>query len=316
MKKISIIIPVYNEEKNIPLIIQEIRKVFDGLSYNFEIIFINDGSRDGSILEIKKAAEKDRRIRGLDFSKNFGKEVATSAGCHYARGDAAIIMDGDLQHPPELIPELLTKWEEGYEVIYTVRKENRGAGFFKKFTSTCYWWLLGKISSVKTEPHSTDYRLLDRKVLKEFKQFSERGRIFRGIVDWMGFKRIKVEFVALERQSGQAGYDYRKLFNLAINSLTAFSLLPLKVMGFTGVIISFFSGIMLIIMFITRWFIDETIFSSQAFIVVINTALIGLVMVGQGFIALYIARIHNEVVNRPLYIIRNKINISEEEQNV
>ena len=307
-KLISIIIPVYNEEKNIPLISKEIKKIFSNLKYNYEIIMVNDGSKDGSILEIKKLAENNKKIKGIDFSRNFGKEVATSAGCHCAKGDAAIIMDADLQHPPELIPRLIKKWEKGAEMVYTVRKESRGSSVFKKTTSFLYWWLLGKISSVQSEPHSTDFRLLDKKILKEFKHFPERGRIFRGIIDWMGFKRDRIEFIAPERENGVATYDYRKLFGLAINSLTAFSLLPLRIAGYLGILITFLSGILIIVMFITRWFLDSTTFSSLSFVVVSNIALSGIMLISLGFIALYIARIHDEVVDRPLYIIRNKIN--------
>jgi len=310
-KLISVIIPIFNEEKNIALISSEIKTVFSKLNYDYEIIMVNDGSLDGSILEIKKIAQNNPKIKGIDFSRNFGKEVATSAGCHVAQGDAAITMDADLQHPPKLIPELIKKWEAGAEMVYTVRKESKGASFFKKTTSCLYWWLLGKISSVQSEAHSTDFRLLDKKVLKEFKNFPERGRIFRGIIDWMGFKRDRLEFVAPERKNGVATYSYKGLFALAINSLTAFSLLPLKIAGYLGVLITFFSGILIIIMFTTRWFFNPATFSSLSFVVVSNVALNGIVLMSLGFIALYIARIHDEVVNRPLYIIRDKINFKK-----
>ena len=305
---ISIIVPVYNEEKNIVPFHAEIAGVFSDLpDYDFEIIFINDGSKDNSILEINRIAESDKRIRILDFSRNFGKEIAMTAGCHFAKGGAAITMDADLQHPPELISEFIKKWREGNEVVYTIRRKNKGASLTKKITSKMYWWLFDKISSVQTEPHSTDFRLIDKKVIETFKKFPERGRIFRGIIDWMGFRRAKIEFTAPERNFGRATYSYGKLFRLAINSITAFSLLPLRLAGYLGIIITSISFILLLIMAITEIF-NKLFFTVMAFVVVGNTLLIGIVLVCLGFIALYIARIHDEVTGRPLYIIRNKIN--------
>lgn len=312
-KLISIVIPIYNEEKNISSLYIELKKVLDNINFKWELILVNDGSKDGSIIELEKLVRADSKVKVLDFSRNFGKEAATTAGCHFSRGDAVVTMDADLQHPPEVIREFLEKWQEGFEVVYTVREENKGASFTKKITSKIYWWIFSKISSSNSEPHSTDFRLLDRKVVDEFKKFPERGRIFRGIVDWMGYKRARVDFVAPERKAGQAGYSYAKLFGLAINSLTAFSLMPLRLAGYLGVIITSFSSIFLIIMLVTRWFFSPEMFSPIAFLMIINTLLIGIVLICLGFIALYIARIHDEVVDRPLYIIRNKINIDKNE---
>lgn len=313
MKKlISIVIPVYNEEKNIPVVTSEVDKIFLDISeYEYEIIFVNDGSRDNSFLTIYDLSQKNSRIKGLDFSRNFGKEVATSAGCHSAMGDAVVTMDADLQHPPALILEFLKLWEQGAEVVYTVRKRNDGASLLKKSTSSLYYWLFNKVSSITSEPRSTDFRLLDKKVIDIFRKFPERERMFRGMIDWMGFKRAKVEFVAPERLHGDAGYSYVKLFQLAMNSFTAFSLLPLKMAGYIGVAITTISGILLLIMFINRWFFDPELFTPIAILATGNTFLIGIVLISLGFMALYIARIHNEVINRPLYIVRERINLKE-----
>lgn len=314
MKKlISIVVPVYNEEKGLKSLHAELRKTFQTLeNYDFEVIFVNDGSRDNSILELDRIAKEDPFVKVIDFARNFGKEIALSAGCHHANGDAVVTMDADLQHPPALIEEFLKKWEEGSEVIYTVRIENKGASIFKKLTSQIYWWIFARISSVKTEPHSTDYRMMDKKVIDIFKKFPERGRIFRGIIDWIGFKRARVEFVASERKVGNATYSYQKLIGLAINSITSFSLLPLRIAGYLGVVITFFSLVLLVIMFIVREFFNPLTFSSIAFVIVANTLIMGVVLICLGFIALYIARIHDEVVGRPLYIIRQKINIKDD----
>jgi len=309
-KLISIIIPIYNEEKNIPLLFSELQKVLDTLEYPSEIIFVNDGSRDGSILALEKLARENSRVKVIDFARNFGKEVALTAGCQHSAGNAVITMDADLQHPPEIIPELLRKWKQGFEVVYTVRNENKGASLTKKITSKLYWWLFSKISSVKTEPHSTDFRLMDKKIIDIFRNFSERGRIFRGIIDWIGFKRTRVEFTAPERKEGMATYSYQKLIGLAINSLTAFSLLPLRIAGYMGLAITLISSLMFFVMILAKIF-GFLVITSIAFVIVANTLLIGIVLVCLGLIALYIARIHDEVINRPLYLIREKINFEE-----
>lgn len=308
-KKISIVVPTFNEEKNIQFFYAEIKKTFLNLpNYALEIIFVNDGSTDKSIEILENIAQNSEQVKVLDFSRNFGKEVATSAGCHFSSGDAVITMDADLQHPPQIIPELIEKWEEGFEVVYTVRKENKGASLTKKITSSLYYWVFNKIASVSSEPHSTDFRLMDKKVIDEFKKFSERSRIFRGIIDWMGYRRARIEFIAPERSGGKATYSYRKLFGLAINSITAFSLLPLRIAGYFGVFITIASSIMLLIILLSEIF-SLMVFSPVAIIAVANTFLMGVVLVCLGFIALYIARIHDESSGRPLYIIRNKINL-------
>ena len=309
-KLISVVIPVFNEEKNILRVFGEIKKTFQKISHDFEIIFVNDGSEDKSFLEIHKLTRENHQVKLIDFAKNFGKEVALTAGCHFAKGDAVITMDADLQHPPNLIPEMVSKWEKGTEVVYTVRRENKGASLTKKITSKLYWWLFQKITSVNTEPHSTDFRLMDKKIIEIFRDLPERGRIFRGMIDWIGHKRERIEFVAPERESGAPGYSYGKLIGLAINSFTAFSLLPLKLAGYLGALITSISFILLAIMLITK-FVGLLIFSPLAMIAVSNTLLIGIVLICLGFIALYIARIHDEVINRPLYLIRKTINLEK-----
>jgi len=311
-KIISVVIPVFNEERNIPIIFSEIKGVFETLSkYDFEVIFVNDGSSDNSFLEILKLSREDSRVKSLDFSRNFGKEPATSAGCHFARGEAVITMDADLQHPPSFIQNFVELWEDGVEVVYTVRKENKGASLFKKISSKLFYWIFNKVSEIQTESGTTDFRLIDRKVIEVFRQFPERERMFRGMIDWMGYKRQKVEFVARDRVSGSAGYSYVKLFRLALNSFTSFSLLPLRLAGYIGVVIIVVSGLLLAAMFIVRWFIDPKMFTPIAILGVSNMFLIGIVLISLGFIALYIARIHSEVINRPLYIVREKVNVIE-----
>ncbi|NCU41127.1 MAG: glycosyltransferase [Candidatus Moranbacteria bacterium] len=310
MKKVSIVIPAYNEEKNIPLVAEAIEKVFQKLSYSWEIIFVNDGSKDSSLKVLKELSQRSAHIKVLDFSRNFGKEVATSAGCHYAWGDAVITMDADLQHPPESIAQFLSLWESGAEVVFTVRKENSGTGWFKKFSSGLFYWIFNRISDTKTESGTTDFRLMDKKVIEIFRKLPERERMFRGLIDWMGFRRERIEFIAGERRNGKAQYSYFKLFQLALNSFTSFSLFPLRLAGYLGILITIISGLLLLVMLITR-FLDTQVFTPLAILAVSNMFLIGIVLMCLGLIALYIARIHTEVSGRPLYIIRESLNVDE-----
>lgn len=309
-KTISVVIPAYNEEKNLPLMRESLEKIFEKLSYEYEIIFVNDGSTDGSLDVLKKMARKDSRIKILDFSRNFGKEVAISAGCHAAGGDAIITMDADLQHPPRLIKKFLALWENGAEVVYTVRKENSGARMFKKISSRLFYWIFNKISDMKSESGTTDFRLMDRKVIEVFRTFPERERMFRGLIDWMGFHRVKVEFTASQRVNGSPAYSYSKLFRLAMNSFTSFSLFPLRVAGYLGVCISSVSGLVLFFMLFSKLW-DPGLFTPVAILAMSNVFLVGIVLISLGLIALYIARIHTEVSGRPLYIVREKINVKE-----
>lgn len=306
MKKISVISPIYNEEKNVSLLYERLTKVAGSLPYEFEFIFVNDGSRDASISELGKLEEKDERVRVLDFSQNFGKEAATTAGINFCRGDACIMIDADLQHPAEKIPEFLEKWEKGFEVVIGVREENKGEGFVKKAGSYLFYKIINCISNTKIVPSATDFRLLDRIVIDEFNRLTEKNRMTRALVDWLGFRRDFVYFKANQRIHGKASYSYLKLFRLAFNSMISLSLFPLKLAGYLGIIITFLSGILGIFIFVTRYITESMEFSGPAILAVINLFLIGIVLICLGLIALYIANIHVEVVNRPLYVIRKR----------
>ena len=310
-KIISIIVPIFNEEKNIPLLYDEIKSIIAKVShYNFEIIFVNDGSRDQSLVELEKLENQDATVRIIDFSRNFGKEMATTAGINNCHGDACIIMDGDLQHPVEKITDFLAKWEEGGEVIVGIRNKNRSEGLIKKIGSYFFYRIINVISETKIIPNTTDFRLLDRVVIEEFKKLTERNRITRGLIDWLGFRRKFVYFDANRRMSGRASYSTLKLFQLAFNSIISLSLFPLKLAGYLGMSIVIFSGIFGIFIFITRYITKTMYFSGPAMLAVLILFLIGIVLICLGFIALYIANIHADVSNRPMYIIRKSKNKS------
>ena len=310
--KISIVIPVYCEEENIQSLYNNLEQVTSSLSeINWEYVFINDGSLDNSISVLKQLSEADKKVKVIDFSKNFGKEVALTAGVHSIFADAAICMDADLQHPPELIPELIEEWRKGAEVVATIRKSIEKQPLLRRIGSHAYYWLMNKFSSVEMVSQTTDFRLLDKKVIEAFQGVTERKRMFRGIIDWMGFKKVYVEFHAKERKNGVAGYSYSKLWHLAINSITSFSLWPLRLAGYLGILITVTSGLLLILMFSSYLFEDQTAFTPLAIVVVANTFLMGIVLMAIGLVALYVGTIHTEVINRPIYIVREKLNFEE-----
>jgi len=308
-KKISIVIPVYNEAGNILNLHTRLDGVVGTLpQFQWEYIYVNDGSSDHSFELLKDLAALDKKVKALDFSRNFGKEIALTAGAHEAQdSDAVICIDADLQHPPELISTLVVKWVEGAEVVVTIRTEIKRQPLFRRIGSYLYYWLMRKMSGIDLKAKTTDFRLYDRKVIKAFILATERERMFRGIMDWMGFHRSYVQFKADSRSEGQAAYSYSKLWRLAVNSLTAFSLWPLRLAGYLGVLISSISGGLFAWMFINYLMYNIWIFTPIAMVIVINTFLIGVVLMALGLVALYVGIIHTEVINRPLYIIREKI---------
>ena len=306
---ISIVIPVYCEEENIPILYQRLEQVTASLpDIDWEYVFVNDGSSDDSISVLRQLAQADRRVKVIDFSRNFGKEVALTAGVHSVYADAVICMDADLQHPPELIPRLIEEWRKGAEVVATIRASIDKQPLLRRLGSHGYYWLMSKISGLGMVSQTTDFRLLDKKAVEAFRKVTERERMFRGIIDWLGFRKVYVEFSADARNGGSAGYSYAKLWKLAINSITRFSLWPLCLAGYLGIFITFTSGLLLCWMFGSYVLRDKALYTPLAIVVVANTFLVGIVLLSIGLVALYIASIHTEVINRPLYVVREKLN--------
>jgi polyisoprenyl-phosphate glycosyltransferase len=311
MKSISIIIPAYNEEKNIPLIYDELQKVFKALQdkYVFDVLFVNDGSTDNTLAEIEKLSNSDQQVRYIDFSRNFGKEVATTAALNNCQGDACLMLDADLQHPVELIPEFIKKWEQGFEVVVGIRNKNKSFGLVKKIGSNIFYKIINKIAEIKVIPNATDFRLLDRVVINEFNRFSETNRMTRALIDWLGFRRDYIYFDANERVNGDARYSFGKLFMLAINSFISLSLLPLKFAGTIGFVITFVSGIAGAYILIGKYFLHwpfASTFSDSENLAILILFLVGIILISIGLMALYVANIHSEVINRPMYVIRKK----------
>ena len=306
---ISIIIPIYNEAPNLSHLHKALKTVLSKLPYRFEFIFVDDGSHDDSVERLKRLAKSDRRIRIITFARNFGKEIATSAGIHAARGNAALMIDADLQHPPSLIPQFIEKWQKGAEVVVGIKQYSREEGWFKTFSSHCFYRLLRLVTTAHITPHASDFRLIDRKAINVFNRFTERNRLTRGIIDWVGFRRKYIYFEAPPRLHGKATYSYRKLFQLAFNSITAYSLLPLKFAGYLGSAILFLSTLLGLFVVVENYMLGDPYgldITGTAILAILILFLIGMVLVCMGFVALYIARIHDEVTNRPLYVVKEE----------
>uniref|UniRef100_UPI0040477980 glycosyltransferase family 2 protein n=1 Tax=Flavobacterium sp. TaxID=239 RepID=UPI0040477980 len=313
MKTISIVIPVYREAKNLARLYERLEKVTGNLTaYKWQYVLVNDGSPDNSMQILRQMAHTDPKVKVVDLSRNFGKEIALTAGVHEACGcDAVICIDADLQHPPELISTLLDEWQKGAEIIATVRTSIEKQPMLRRIGSHVYYWLMSKISGLEMVSQTTDFRLYDKKVVSAFCRVTERERMFRGIMDWMGFRKVYIEFQADARTEGEAGYSYSKLWQLAINSITSFSLWPLRITGYLGILITSTSGLLMAWMLMNLMFQNKSNFTPLAFVVVMNTFLIGIVLIAIGLVALYIGTIHTEVVNRPLYLIRERLNFSD-----
>lgn len=310
MKHITLIVPVYNEEANLAPLYGRIRAAVAPLSgYQFSVLFVDDGSTDGSLGALVALAREDANIQYLSFSRNFGKEIATTAGLRHAAGSAAIMMDADLQHPPELIPQLIAQWEHGADIIIGVRTRRSGEPLLRRLASSLFYRLLNAISENPTLPHATDFRLLSRPVMEALNALNEKNRMTRGLIDWLGFRRAYVPFEAPPRARGTSDYSTIKRLKLAAAGVVGSSLFPLKIAGHLGIIITFISGLLGLYIFIEKYILDDPLghnFSGPAILAVIILFLIGIVLICLGLIALYIANIHTEVRNRPLYIIKSK----------
>jgi len=310
---ISIIVPIHNESQNIPLLYSAILQQFKKLSnYKFELVMIDDGSRDDSLNRLEQLARKDSRLRVLEFARNFGKEAAISAGLHEAKGDAAILIDADLQHPPKHLKSFLDKWKKGADVVVGVREYSDSESWFKKTTSSLFYRLFGMVSTTEVVPHATDYRLLDRSVIDNFARMTEHGRITRGLIDWLGYKRDYVEFEAPPRVHGEAQYTVGKLFKLALDSFTSHSLLPLKLAGYLGIAIIVSTVPLGLFMYVEKYLLGDPLglrFTGTAMLAVLIIFLVGIILFCMGLMALYIARIHTEVMNRPLYVVRGRMKV-------
>jgi len=302
---ISIVVPAHNEARNLPQFVEELKPVMAKENYRFEVIVVDDGSTDNSELLLRGIQEKDDRFRVLQLVRNFGKEAAITAGLVESTGEAAIVIDADLQHPIALIPDFLRRWESGSDLVVGVRRKYGDEGLIKRVRSQLFYAILNSISETHVIPNSTDYRLLDRCVIDDFNRLTERNRITRGLVDWLGYTPDPIYFEARPRYSGTAVYSIFKLIQLAVNSFVSLSLFPLKLAGYLGIVITFTAGLLGVFIIIEQYLLQDPLninSSPTALLAVMIVFLVGIILSCLGLIALYIANIHVEVINRPLYI--------------
>lgn len=306
MKKISFVVPVFNEEENIHEFYRRLTQVMAPLPYDYEILFIDDGSKDRTSQLIRELAEKDPHVQGYVFARNFGHQLALTCGLDQSTGDAVISMDGDLQHPPEMVPELLKKWEEGFEIVQTVRKATEDATWFKNITSRLYYKLINSMSEVRITPGGSDFRLMDRKAVDALNRFRERARFIRGMVNNLGFRYTTLEFVAPPRFAGHSKFNLRKMLRFALDGITAFSRVPLRLALYVGCIAGLGSILLIGHVIYVKYIIQDAV-PGWTTLAAAEFFLGGVELIGIGIVGEYVGRIFDEVKQRPLYIIREHI---------
>ncbi len=298
----SIIAPIYNEIENLPLLYERVCNEMEKTGETWELILVDDGSRDGSTDAIRQLAQSDLRVRPVIFARNFGHQIAVTAGMDYSRGDAVIIIDADLQDPPEVMHELIAKWREGYEVAYAVRTEREGESWFKKKTASLFYRAIDSMTDVKIPLDTGDFRLLDRKVVTIMNKMREKHRFLRGMGAWTGFRQIGVEYKRAARHAGTSKYPFRKMLKLALNAVTSFSYVPLQIATYIGFIAAALSIIAIPVVIILR-LVRNAQLTGQATTLIIVLFLGGVQLISLGIIGEYIGRIYDEVKGRPLYIV-------------
>ena len=303
MKKISVIIPAYNEEESLPILQQRMEQLMNSMeNYEFEILFINDGSKDNTINIIKEMREEDNRINYVDFSRNFGKEIAMIAGLDYATGDCVIFMDADLQDPPELIPELVKYWEQGYDDVYAKRRSRKGETWLKKFTSKMYYKILQKTTKIEIQKDTGDFRLLDKRCVNALKKLREAERNTKSMFSWIGYKKKEVLYDRDPRVAGKTKWNYIKLIDLAIDGITSFTTSPLRISTYIA-IPTFFLLFGYFIYVIAKCFVIKQAIQAFQAIILLILFFSGVQILLFGIVGEYLGRIFNETKNRPLYLV-------------
>jgi len=302
----SIIIPMYNEEEVIALTYAQLKNELSQLKEQYELVFVNDGSHDQTAAIVTKFANSDEHVKLVNFSRNFGHQIAITAGIEHAEGDAIIVIDADLQDPPHIILQMIEKWKEGYEVVYGKRISRKGETWFKTFSAKWFYRILRTMTNVDIPADTGDFRLIDRKVADVLKHLKEKNRFVRGLVSWVGFKQTSIEFMREERAAGQTKYPIRRMVQFALDGITSFSYKPLRIASYMGFIISFISFVYLIVILFQHFFTDSTV-PGWTSLIGINLLFNGIILILLGVIGEYIGRIYDETKNRPLYIVSEVI---------
>ncbi len=298
----SIIAPVFNEKDCLNTLVQRVGEVMDTTGKPWELVIVDDGSQDGSTDIIRRMAKEDKRVRAVIFARNFGHQIAVTAGMDYSRGDAVIIIDADLQDPPEVMLEMIQRWKEGYQVVYGVRSEREGETWFKKTTAALFYRMIASITDVKIPLDTGDFRLMDRSVVKVMNSMREKHRFLRGMSSWVGYRQIGVSYHRAARFAGETKYPLKKMLKLALNAVTSFSYFPLQLATYVGFISAGISIVAIPVVIIMRLTGSQAFFG-QATTLLAVLFLGGVQLISLGILGEYIGRIYDEVKGRPLYIV-------------
>jgi polyisoprenyl-phosphate glycosyltransferase len=308
---LSVVVPLYNEELVLPKLYSRLTSVLSAIELNYEIVMVNDGSSDATLPMAKDLCSQDQRVKLISFSRNFGHQMAITAGMDKAQGQAVVIIDADLQDPPEVIPLMIDKWREGYHVVYGVRKKRKGESAFKLITASLFYRVLQKLTPVDIPVDTGDFRLMDRKALDQLKTMRERSRFVRGMVSWIGFNQCKVEYVRDERFAGETKYPIEKMIRFALDGILSFSQIPLKLSSSFGFLCSLLSFAFILYGFIVKYLFPETAIPGWASVFVAVLFLGGVQLVCVGILGEYLGRVYEEIKGRPLYIIEEEINLEQ-----
>jgi glycosyltransferase involved in cell wall biosynthesis len=308
---ISIVVPVYNEEESLPIFFATIIPVLDNIDPNWEIVCVNDGSRDNTLEVVRAKHAEDPRVKLVSFSRNFGKEAALTAGIAYTTGQAVIPIDADLQDPPELIPEMIAKWREGYKVVLATRRLRSGDGFLKKYTALSFYWVIDAMSHNNIPKNTGDFRLMDRVAVEALKQLPERTRFMKGLLSWVGFKTTQVFYDRPDRAAGETSFNFFSLWKLALDGVFSFSTIPLKIWTYLGACISLLSFIYAIFLII-RTLLGGTDLPGYTSLMVAVLFMGGIQLMSLGIVGEYVGRIYRETKRRPLYIVEEALGAKDQ----
>ncbi|MCL6559811.1 MAG: glycosyltransferase family 2 protein [Firmicutes bacterium] len=306
---ISVVVPVYNESPNVEAFYLRVSKVMKDMGEPYEILFVNDGSKDDTLFNLLALADKDSNVKIIDLSRNFGKEIALTAGLDFASGDAVIPIDADLQDPPELIPELVAKWREGYDVVYATRTEREGESWFKRWTAHLFYRVIQKVTPLPIPKDTGDFRLLSRQVVQALKQLRERNRFMKGLFSWVGFRQTSVLYRRNRRNAGRTKWNYWKLWNFALEGITSFSYIPLQFATYFGLTVALFAFLYALFIVFRTLLLGRDVPGYPSLITII-LFLGGVQLFAIGVVGEYIGRIYNEVKRRPLYLVKAKYGFS------
>jgi polyisoprenyl-phosphate glycosyltransferase len=299
---VTIVIPVYNEAEVLPTLYDRLTRVLEGLVESYEIIFVNDGSQDDSALFLRDFQARDARVKFLNFSRNFGHQIAITAGLDYSSGQAVVVMDADLQDPPEVIPQLIEQWRKGYDIVFAVRAKRQGEGFFKRATAAIFYRLFRCMTATEIPLDAGDFRLMSQRAVEALQSIRERNRFIRGLAGWIGFRQTSVTYVRDVRQAGETKYPLKKMLRFALNGLLSFSVVPLQLASYLGFLISSIGFFYIVYAIGLKLFTDQVVLGWTSVMVAV-LFLGGVQLVSLGIIGEYIGRIYEEVKQRPLYVV-------------